>query len=107
MAEVQPLRALRYEPEVVGPLDSVVAPPYDVIDPEQRARLAARSPNNVVHVDVPRDGADPYARAGETLARWRDEGAVVREAGAGVAAGAPVSAFAGGATYTLDFGARG
>ena len=30
-----------------------------------------------------------------------------REAGAGVAAGAPVSAFAGGATYTLDFGARG
>ena len=37
MAEIQPLRALRYNSSVVGRLDDVVAPPYDVIDPQQRA----------------------------------------------------------------------
>src|SRR4051812_40022788 len=79
MAEVQPLRALRYEPEVVGPLADVVAPPYDVIDPEQRAELAARSPYNVVRIDLPQAGDEPYATAAETLAGWRAEGAVVRD----------------------------
>ena len=32
MADVQPLRALHYDPAVVGALADVVAPPYDVID---------------------------------------------------------------------------
>jgi uncharacterized protein (DUF1015 family) len=79
MAEVQPLRALRYEPTQAGPLPDLVAPPYDVIDAQRRAELAARSPYNVVHVDLPEGGADPYARAAETFAAWRDEGAVVRD----------------------------
>jgi hypothetical protein len=37
MADVQPLRALHYDPDVVGPLADVVAPPYDVIDAGQRS----------------------------------------------------------------------
>ena len=53
MADVQPLRALRYDPAHAGPLDDLIAPPYDVIDDELRAELAARSPYNVVHVDLP------------------------------------------------------
>ena len=40
MADVQPLRALHYDQDVVGGLAGVVAPPYDVIDAEQRAELA-------------------------------------------------------------------
>ena len=78
MADVQPLRALRYEPQVAGPLADLIAPPYDVIDPEQRARLAARSAHNVVHVDLPQ-GDDAYATAAEVFATWQREGAVVRE----------------------------
>jgi uncharacterized protein (DUF1015 family) len=78
MADVQPLRALHYDPAVTGPLQSVVAPPYDVIDPAQRAELQSRSPYNVVGVDLP-DGEDPYAHAAELLARWAQEGAVVRD----------------------------
>ena len=42
MAEIKPLRTLRYEQSVVGPLDGVIAPPYDVIDDELRAELVAR-----------------------------------------------------------------
>jgi uncharacterized protein (DUF1015 family) len=70
MADVQPLRALHYDLDVTGPLDAVAAPPYDVIDPEQRAALAARSPYNVVHIDLPvpaRESADPYEQAASRL----------------------------------------
>jgi uncharacterized protein (DUF1015 family) len=81
MAEIQPLLTLRYEPTVVGPLDGVIAPPYDVIDAELRAELLARSPHNVVEIDLPVDpqGGDRYAHAAATFSRWRDEGAVVLE----------------------------
>ena len=44
MADVQPLKTIRYDPAVAGPLEELIAPPYDVIDNEQRAELAARSP---------------------------------------------------------------
>ena len=77
MAEIKPLTALHYDLERAGPLQELLAPPYDVIDPDERERLAARSPYNVVHVDLPVGEPDPYAEAAQTLARWRDEGAVV------------------------------
>jgi uncharacterized protein (DUF1015 family) len=82
MAEIQPLRALHYDPSVVGPLADVVAPPYDVIDADQRAALIARSPFNVVAVDLPRaepGEPDQYAAAHELLESWRAQGAVVRD----------------------------
>src|SRR3954466_13142181 len=82
MADVKPLRALHYDPAVVGALDAVVAPPYDVIDPEQRAQLADRSPYNVVRIDLPEadePGGDPYAAAAGLLERWQAGGAGVRD----------------------------
>ena len=81
MAEVQPLRALRYEPAVAGALGDLIAPPYDVIDPEQRAELVARSPYNVVHVDLPEHpgGGDVYAHAARLLEQWQADGAIVRD----------------------------
>jgi uncharacterized protein (DUF1015 family) len=82
MADVQPLRALHYDPRVVGALADVVAPPYDVIDAQQRAALLARSPFNVVAVDLPQggpDGRDPYAAAGELFESWQLQGALARD----------------------------
>jgi uncharacterized protein (DUF1015 family) len=79
MADVQPLRALHYDLAAVGSLNDVAAPPYDVIDPEQRQRLADRSPYNVVRVDLPEGRPDPYAEAAKIFERWQQEGAVVRD----------------------------
>src|ERR1700722_1044469 len=79
MADVQPLRALHYEPAVAGPLADVVAPPYDVIDAEQRAQLIERSPLNIVAIDLPQGEPDRYAAAGELLEEWQREGALVRD----------------------------
>ncbi len=79
MPEIRPFRALRYDPESVGDLAAVVAPPYDVIDPENEARLLARHPKNVVRLDLPSiaPGEEPderYRRAARTLAAWRSDG---------------------------------
>jgi uncharacterized protein (DUF1015 family) len=78
MADVQPLRALHYDLATAGPLDDLVSPPYDVIDTQQRAALAARSPHNVVEIDLP-SGADPYAHAAELFADWQRSGVLVRD----------------------------
>jgi uncharacterized protein (DUF1015 family) len=81
MAEVQPLKTLRYEQSVVGPLEGVIAPPYDVIDAELRAELVAKSPYNVVEIDLPvdDDGGDRYLHAETLLDHWRTQGALVQE----------------------------
>src|SRR5919198_3531843 len=81
MADVQPLRTLRYDLGAVGSLEAVIAPPYDVIDDDQRAQLAARSPFNVVEIDLPRasEGSDPYLHAADTFQAWRQEGVLIQE----------------------------
>src|SRR6478735_8252554 len=78
MAEIHPLRALHYDLDEVGSLQSVISPPYDVIDPQQREELKSRSPFNVVEIDLP-VGDDPYEAAARTLSDWIDRGAVVRD----------------------------
>jgi uncharacterized protein (DUF1015 family) len=76
MAEVRPLNALHYNLAAVPSLADVVAPPYDVIDPARRAELVARSPFNVVEIDLPQapEGRDPYEHADETLEEWTLQG---------------------------------
>jgi uncharacterized protein (DUF1015 family) len=69
MAEVKPFRAVRYG-DRAGPLEALVAPPYDVISPEQRDELRARSPHNVVHLTLP----DDEVEAGRLWTDWRSEG---------------------------------
>jgi uncharacterized protein (DUF1015 family) len=76
MAEVLPFRALRYDPAV---LPDVTAPPYDVIDADDRAALLARSRHNVVEIDLPQADGDPYEHAAEVFAAWQDTGVVTRD----------------------------
>jgi len=82
MADVQPLRALHYDLAAVGDIGDVVAPPYDVIDDSQRAALLARSPFNVVAVDLPKAGEgsdDPYKAAAELFESWQLQGVLARD----------------------------
>lgn len=78
MAEVRPLKALHYNLEKVGSLQDVTAPPYDVIDQEQRSKLLGQSPYNVVEIDLP-EGEDRYSRAAEALLSWLNEDIVERD----------------------------
>jgi uncharacterized protein (DUF1015 family) len=71
---VRPFRALRYNPEAAGPLDDLVAPPYDVISDAERAAYRARSPYNIVHLTLP----DSPEQAADDLAAWRAADALTR-----------------------------
>jgi uncharacterized protein (DUF1015 family) len=75
VAVVRPFRALRYDPAVAGRLDALVAPPYDVIGPEQREELAGQAEYNVVHLTLP----DSDEEAVADLAKWQEQGALVRD----------------------------
>ena len=74
MPTVKPFRALRYA-AAAGPLDELVAPPYDVISAEARAEYLARSPYNVVHLTLP----DSEEQAGRDLAAWRADGVLAEQ----------------------------
>jgi uncharacterized protein (DUF1015 family) len=76
---VAPFRGERYAAREVSAL---IAPPYDVISREDRARFAARDPHNIVHLILPEapsgggggGGGDRYAHAATLLATWRETG---------------------------------
>jgi uncharacterized protein (DUF1015 family) len=81
VADVRPFRALHYNLGAVPSLGDVTAPPYDVIDAELRRELLARSPFNVVEIDLPVAPADrdPYEHAAETLEAWTLEGVLTAD----------------------------
>ncbi len=78
-----PFPGLRYSHSHIRSLDDVVCPPYDVISDGERAALAARSPSNIVRVELPSDDGDPvvgrYERARQLLDAWRDGGILHRD----------------------------
>ncbi|HVN30176.1 MAG TPA: DUF1015 domain-containing protein [Candidatus Binataceae bacterium] len=67
---IEPFRPLLYNTERVGDLSKVIAPPYDLIDAARQDELYARSPYNIVRLELARE-ADRYAAAAATLAKWR------------------------------------
>jgi len=76
MLEVKGFRGIRFNPTAVGPLDRVVTPPFDVIGPQEREMLAARSPYNMVHLILPEeeDGTDRYTAAARKFDAWMAQG---------------------------------
>lgn len=89
MADVRPIHATHYDLDVVGSLQDVAAPPYDVIDAGMREELLERSPYNAVAIDLPKPYGetgpqqtedDPYERAARLMEEWREAGALVADA---------------------------
>ncbi len=82
MVRFAPFPGLRYDTARVD-LSMVIAPPYDVIPPDERARLAARHSANSVRVELPepdhRAGIDRYANAARQLEQWQQDGVLRRD----------------------------
>jgi len=84
---VLPVQAFRYDPGVVGSLGDVVAPPYDVISPEDQQDLYARHPANVVRLILGRqyptdtDDDNRYTRSQADLTAFLASGAIKQDAG--------------------------
>ncbi|MBI4260361.1 MAG: DUF1015 domain-containing protein [Actinobacteria bacterium] len=83
MPQVSPFTGLLFDPAVVGPVDRVTAPPYDMITADEERRFHAASPHNVVRLilgradGLPGAAPDKYTGAASHLRRWREEGALV------------------------------
>jgi len=81
--ELHPFAGIRYDLGAVGaPMGALAAPPYDVIDEEQRAALEALHPLNSVRLILPRDSraqGDRYEGAAASLGAWRSAGSLVAD----------------------------
>lgn len=73
MADIRPFAALRYSKKA-GDIKDLTCPPYDIISEQQRKDYLQTNPYNVIRLELPREGEDPYKEAGDTLSRWKEEG---------------------------------
>ena len=78
MPQILPFRGLRYT-AAAGPLDDLLAPPYDVISPAQQRALAARNAHNAVHLELAEGGEERYARVAALVRSWEAAGALQRD----------------------------
>ena len=85
MPKIEAFSGLRYDLGHVGSLSNVVAPPYDVIDPEMQDALYDRHPANVVRLILNRaepednEESNGYSRAAMLLRNWERDGILFRE----------------------------
>lgn len=90
MPSVFPFRAVQYatmtagKPGAPADVSAVVAPPYDVLDPEGKAALLRRSDHNIVAVDLPHIPAkelgppSAYEGAAQKFGAWLGGGTLVQ-----------------------------
>jgi len=81
LATFKPFCGVRYSEKVVGEIERVVAPPYDVISSEEREAFARKHPYNVVQLILPKaEGqTDKYETAGSIWREWLASGALRRD----------------------------
>ena len=85
VADIQPFRVLRYDPERIGGLSAVITPPYDVISPAEQHRYHDAHPHNILRLDyglqraADSDEDNRYTRAAAAVKKWIDDGILIRE----------------------------
>lgn len=75
MAEIRPFKALRFTAKA-GDIDKLCCPPYDIISKQQRKTYLVANPYNVIRLELPKEGNDPYKEAAKTLDKWLEDGIV-------------------------------
>ena len=79
MAHIRPFTGLLYNKKAIDDFSNVVAPPYDVITPEQQEQLYQKHPNNIIRLILGKEEAgdneqeSKYTRAADYLATWQEE----------------------------------
>lgn len=82
---VIPFRGLRYNPKKVGDIVDVIAPPYDVINPDEQIELEKRHPANIIRLILSQPNKNDneidnqYTRASNLMNQWIDDSILVRD----------------------------
>ena len=77
MAEIKPIRAWRYNSSIVGKIEEVTAPLFDVVSDQQRKKLY-ENPHNSIHLSVPQ-GTNPALKAQRLLSEWKEYGIILQD----------------------------
>ena len=83
MAEIRPFRGLRFT-EKAGEIGELTCPPYDIISEAQRQEYLRVNPCNVIRLELPKEGENPYEEAGNTLRAWEEAGILKRDSQPGL-----------------------
>ena len=79
MAEIKAFRGMRYNTEKAGEISQLCCPPYDIISEEQRLGYISENEYNIIRLELPKEGENPYQTAREILDMWRNRGVLVSE----------------------------
>lgn len=71
MADIKAFKGLRFT-QKAGEISELTCPPYDIISEQQRLAYLDKNGNNIIRLELPKDGENPYAQAGEILNNWLD-----------------------------------
>lgn len=77
MAEILPIKAWRYNPELNAQIEELTSPLFDVVSSKQREALY-RNENNSIHLSVPK-GENPAQKAKNTLEKWKKAGVILQD----------------------------
>ena len=84
MAQIIPFRGIRYNPDKISNMSTIVTQPYDRIGEAEQAVYYDRNPYNIVRIVKGRsiaqdNGENVYTRAGNLLTDWLNEGVLKRD----------------------------
>lgn len=85
MATILPIKGLRYSRTASSDFGDLIAPPYDVISPEQQEILYHKSPHNIIRLEYAKSLPDDneqnnrYTRAAETFRDWLSNNILIKD----------------------------
>ncbi|MCL5408544.1 MAG: DUF1015 domain-containing protein [Candidatus Omnitrophica bacterium] len=81
MLNIKSFKGYFYNRDKAGQLNNLVAPPYDVIEPDYREKLATSSEFNIANLLLPEQGetADYYQRVKNSFSNWIKQNIIVQD----------------------------
>ncbi|USP68840.1 DUF1015 domain-containing protein [Ruminococcus sp. FMB-CY1] len=74
MAVIKAFKGMRYNTAKAGEISSLCCPPYDIISEQERLAFIKENEYNIIRLELPKEGENPYACARDILKMWQDKG---------------------------------
>lgn len=74
MAVIKAFRGMRYNTQSAGEISALCCPPYDIISEEERRSYIAENEYNIIRLELPKEGENPYDTAAQILSMWQEKG---------------------------------
>ena len=79
MTVIKAFKGMRYNTSKAGDISKLCCPPYDIISEQQRLDYISENEFNVIRLELPKEGENPYANAADILDMWKNQGVLIHE----------------------------